>query len=193
MRRGRSRKTPGPTVLTCSDGCDGATCWVRSGTHHWSLLYGSFQQTNNYTRRTGAAPGSKSRCWCLPVAGKIPTHLSAHLGACRTWDAPAAAAPQRHLSAIVSLTESPLCAGNDRRNLLAGGRPRDGDPESDRLLGCVISQDALLAFTAAHRPFDRPASAVQARRWSALLKEASFWFRSLALRSAPGRNDPTLE
>jgi hypothetical protein len=32
------------------------------------------------------------------------------------------------------LHRTPLCAGNDRRNLLAGGRPRYGDHYSDRLL-----------------------------------------------------------
>jgi uncharacterized protein len=36
------------------------------------------------------------------------------------------------------LHRSPLCAGNDRRNLLAGGRPRYGDHYSGRLLWLVL-------------------------------------------------------
>ena len=32
------------------------------------------------------------------------------------------------------LHRAQLCAGNDRRNLLAEGRPRYGDHQSDRLL-----------------------------------------------------------
>src|ERR1700675_3720097 len=58
----------------------------------------------------------------------------ARLGACPSNDAPAAAAPHRHLSAIISLTWYPPCARNDRGNLLDVGRPRDGDHCSDRLL-----------------------------------------------------------
>jgi hypothetical protein len=51
------------------------------------------------------------------------------------------------------LHRTPLCAGNDRRNPLAGGRPRYGDHYSDRLLGSKRWIRALrCAVPAARKP-----------------------------------------
>lgn len=64
--------------------------------------------------------------------------LAARAGACPSNDAPAAAVPHRHLSALVtdmvSLTWSPPCARSDREKLLDAGQPRHGDHYPDRLL-----------------------------------------------------------
>jgi hypothetical protein len=47
------------------------------------------------------------------------------------------------------LHRSPLCAGNDRRNLLAGGRPRYGEHCSHRLLLLVVALTAAAGARAA--------------------------------------------
>src|ERR1700720_522779 len=69
-------------------------------------------------------------------------------GACLGNNAPAAVGPQRHLFAILSLTWYRPCARNDRKNLLVGGRPRDGDCYRDRLLSHTRAALILMCLIA---------------------------------------------